>query len=325
MEDNTKNDLKKMQEKPLVKSPLVKNTESNEISKIIKPLDKVVDSGKPIKDNKIVRNTDTVSTDELTDMLSKPIDRKYDTPDVIDKSTLSSVESNRLMVEESRRRKTEKERRDDVNSAYKDELERRKLQSDKIQLMKDEFQLFLKKTYPNIVGNRYIKDSDISSYETSISNRKRQIQESESKLQKNKIERLEREKLRKSIENNFQLNKLTSNETQTFFENDVLLEQRFKIETNPEIENLSYVKQTQKDIRNLEYQMGRRIVSHRDIVESEESDFDTNALTNSNDILVLTQRDVVTREDIEKQQRLLTLREQLKSYDDTEEIYILKN
>lgn len=325
MEDDIKKQLKKEEKKPLVKSPLVKNTESNEISKIIKPLDKIVDSGKPIKDNKLVTDVDTTSLSDLTDILSKPLVKQKDTPNVLDKSTLDDSDVNRLITEEARRRKVETERRVDVQSAYNDELKRRKLQKDRIQLMKDEFQLFLKRTYPNIVGQRYIKDGDEVQFQSSITRRKKQIQETEIQLQKSKVERLEREKLRKSIESNFQLNRLTDGEVQTFFENDVLLEQKFKIETNPEIENLTYVKQTQKDIQKLELQMGRKIISHRDIIESSDSDFDINALTDSNDILILTQRDNVTKEDIEKQERLESLRLELKSDDDDEEIYILKN
>lgn len=325
MDDNEKILKRKLnisEKKPLVKTPNEKTSESTDLSKIIKPLEKIVDNGKPIKDNKIVTDSDKVTTEELSKILSTPITKKY-TPNVISKNTLG-VNEKLLKKEEGIRRMVEVERREDIDKAYMDEIQRRKNFNDKIQLMKDEFNLYCKQNYPNIVGERVIISGDETIFKKSIDDRNYNLNKSNDDIQKNKVDRLEREKIRKSSESQLTLNKLTSDEVQVFFENEILLEQKVKLRNNPEIENLNYVKQTQREINELELSMGRRIVWHRDVVESEESDFDVNALTNSDDILVLTERDKLTPNEIQKQEYLQQLRMRLMG-DDTEEIYILKN
>ena len=311
------------EKKPLVKTPNEKTAESTDVSKIIKPLEQIVENGKPIKNNKIVTDSDKITTQELLEILSTPIPKK-NIPNVPSTDGLSEAQSKKIKQEESKRRRIESERRTDVQQAYMGEIQRRKNFNDKIQLMKDEFNLYCKKNYPNIVGERAIINGDESILKKSIDDRNYNLNKSNDDIQKNKVDRLEREKLRKQSESELELNKLTPSEVQIFFENEILLEQKVKLRNNPEIENLNYVKQTQREINELELSMGRRIVWHRDVVESEESDFDVNALTNSDDILVLTERDKLTPNEIQKQEYLQQLRMRLMG-DDTEEIYILKN
>ena len=311
------------EKKPLVKTPNEKTAESTDVSKIIKPLEQIVENGKPIKNNKIVNDSDKITTEELTQILSTPIPKK-NIPNVPSVDGLSESQSKKIKQEESKRRRIESERRTDVQQAYMDEIQRRKNFNDKIQLMKDEFNLYCKQNYPNIVGDRMIVSGDEMIFKKSIDDRNYNLNKSNDDIQKNKVDRLEREKLRKQSESELELNKLTPSEVQIFFENEILLEQKVKLRNNPEIENLNYVKQTQREINELELSMGRRIVWHRDVVESEESDFDVNALTNSDDILVLTDRDKLTPDEIQKQEYLQQLRMRLID-DDTEEIYILKN
>jgi len=311
------------EKKPLVKTPNEKTAESTDVSKIIKPLEQIVENGKPIKNNKIVNDSDKITTEELTQILSTPIPKK-NIPNVPSVDGLSESQSKKIKQEESKRRRIESERRTDVQQAYMDEIQRRKNFNDKIQLMKDEFNLYCKQNYPNIVGDRMIVSGDEMIFKKSIDDRNYNLNKSNDDIQKNKVDRLEREKLRKQSESELELNKLTPSEVQIFFENEILLEQKVKLRNNPEIENLNYVKQTQREINELELSMGRRIVWHRDVVESEESDFDVNALTNSDDILVLTDRDKLTPDEIQKQEYLQQLRMRLMG-DDAEEIYILKN
>jgi hypothetical protein len=327
MDENNKElkkQLKVSETKPLVSSPTERTSESTDISKIIKPLEKIVDTGKPIKDNKLVTSDDKVTVSELSDILSKPLRSRQTKPNVISKDGLSESDSKRLIQEENKRRTIESNRRDDIEKAYKDELERRNLFKQKIQLMKDKFQLYAKQNYPNIVGERYISNDGIDEFKNSINTRKVSLKNSESELYKNKVDRLERERLRKLSESELQINKVTTDEVQTFFENEIILEQKVKIKTNPEIENLNEVKQLQRDINDIEISMGRDIIYHRDVVESSESDFDINSLTNSEDTLVLTDRNKLTPEEINKRESLEQLRLRLRG-DDTEELYILKN
>jgi len=49
---------------------------------------------------------------------------------------------------------------------------------------------------------------------------------------------------------------------------------------------LNDVQRTIRDIAAMELQLGRPIIPHRDIVESEESDFDSNTYTKPTDILI---------------------------------------
>jgi len=68
--------------------------------------------------------------------------------------------------------------------------------------------------------------------------------------------------------------------------------------------------------------MGRPIVPHRDIVESEESDFDSNSMTNPTDILI---RPMNVEEEFNKRQkenRLEILRNELNSNQRSEEDYV---
>jgi hypothetical protein len=318
-----KNKIKVSESKPLVSSPTDVTSESTEVSKIIKPVELIVDTGKPIKDNKIISDSDKVTSDELSEILSTPAKRIKNVPTVISKDGLSDEDSIRLMQEETYRRSIETERRVDIESAFQDELQRRQNFDKKIQLMKDEFNLYVKNTYPMVVKDKFIKDGDEIIVKESIQRGKESLQISNAELQKNKVDRLEREKLRKLSENELKINRLTPSEIQTFLEDDVMLEQKVKLKSNPEIENLSPAQKTKQDITDLEISMGRNIIPHRDVVESNESDFDINSITNSSDILILTNRDRVTDDEIKKRAELEKLR--LSLLDDSgEDDYILK-
>jgi len=227
------------------------------------------------------------------------------------------------MQEETYRRTIENERRVDIESAFQDELKRRQNFNKKIQLMKDEFNLYVKNTYPMIVKDKFITSGEERTVKESIQRGKELLQIPNAELQKNKVDRLAREKLRKLSENELKINKLTPSEIQTFLEDDVMLEQKVKLKSNPEIENLSPTQKTKQDISDLEISMGRVIIPHRDIIESSESDFDINSITNSSDILILTNRDKITDTEIKKKLELEKLRLSLLD-DSSEKDYILK-
>ena len=70
------------------------------------------------------------------------------------------------------------------------------------------------------------------------------------------------------------------------FEEEIVIEQKQKLALNPEIENLNEVQRTLKEIGEAEIRLGRKIIPHRDIVESEDSDFDVNSYTKPTDILI---------------------------------------
>jgi hypothetical protein len=302
-------------------------TIDNSIEDIIKPITKVADSPKIITNNKEISQIDRTSTDTVARIISNPKQNIVQTPTPIDINTLSTVEQRRLAVEEDRRRKIEDERRADILQAFTEEQSRRSLFDAEISIMKAEFEQYLKDKYPEFdkdnIQNRDVVTNPPSpeqlqqkEQEKLQKQQERQRLKSEQsnkkiELQTQKLQRLEREKERKSQESEFQINKLRRSEIQTFLEEDVLIEQKEKLARNPEIEGLNEVQIKLKEIEQFEKRLGRPIIPHRDIVESEESDLDPKAYTTSNDDLIIIPNDVDVVRDTDKLNKLLELRRDL--------------
>jgi hypothetical protein len=302
-------------------------TIDNSIEDIIKPITKVVDSPKIITNSKEISQIDRTSTDTVARIISNPKQNIVQTPTPIDINTLSTAEQRRLAVEEDRRRKIEDERRADILQAFTEEQSRRSLFDAEISIMKAEFEQYLKDKYPEFdkdnIQNRDVVTNPPSpeqlqqkEQEKLQKQQERQRLKSEQsnkkiELQTQKLQRLEREKERKSQESEFQINKLRRSEIQTFLEEDVLIEQKEKLARNPEIEGLNEVQIKLKEIEQFEKRLGRPIIPHRDIVESEESDLDPKAYTTSNDDLIIIPNDVDVVRDTDKLNKLLELRRDL--------------
>ena len=297
------------------------------IRKIIKPIEKVTNKPTVKTDDKIISKVDRVSTEELVNIVTRPKPSVILKPQIVDSSRLSEQDKRRLAVEEDKRRKLENERRADIDESYKEEQERRMMFDEKIQNMKLEFEQYLKEQYPefdksNIANKEVIvhppspeqlREIEIKKQEaiTELKRKQSAQKTKEAELQKKKIERLEREKDRKSQENEFQINRLREDEIQIFLEDDVILEQKEKMMRNPEIEGLSDVQIKLKEIEQYEMRLGRPIVPHRDIVESDESVLDTKSYTNSDDILIKIPSDLNVVEDLEKLNKLRQYRAEL--------------
>tara|TARA_Y100000817_G_scaffold312360_1_gene306133 strand:- start:664 stop:1431 length:768 start_codon:yes stop_codon:yes gene_type:complete len=235
------------------------------LNKLISTPQKIIDTGKPLKNNKIITDSDRITSNELSTMVDSPQLSINKLP-VVDKNTLSSSDSKTLLNEEQLRRKIDAERREDVKRAKLDEMERRELHKKQIQLMKDEFQLFLKSKFPEFVGQKQIQDNGEEILKQDIELRKREYAKDEIRLKDAIVDRLEREKLRKTQEANLKVNKVTVN--QTFFEDEVKKEYEQKLKFNPEIENLNDIDMTKNQISELEKQLNRKIVPHRDMMDS---------------------------------------------------------
>lgn len=297
------------------------------IRKIIKPIEKVTNKPTVKTDDKIISKVDRVSTEELVNIVTRPKPSVILKPQIVDSARLSEQDKRRLAVEEDKRRKLENERRADIDESYKEEQERRMMFDEKIQNMKLEFEQYLKEQYPefdksNIANKEVIVDPpspeqlreiEIKKQEaiTELKRKQSAQKTKEAELQKKKIERLEREKDRKSQENEFQINRLREDEIQIFLEDDVILEQKEKMMRNPEIEGLSDVQIKLKEIEQYEMRLGRPIVPHRDIVESDESDLDPKSYTNSDDILIKIPSDLNVVDDLEKLNKLRQYRAEL--------------
>ena len=149
------------------------------------------------------------------------------------------------------------------------------------------------------------------------------IKKQKKELQIKKVERLKKEQIRKAEETKFKVNLVRKSEVHTFFEGDILLEQREKKERNPDIAQESEVQIKRKEIAQLEKQLGRKVVPHRDIVESEESDFDLNSETKPDDILIVVPKGNKALEDYNKLNKLINIRKLL-DIDKKEDIDYIK-
>jgi hypothetical protein len=300
---------------------------NDSIEKIIRPIEKVTNKPTVKTDDKIISAIDRVSTEELVNIVTKPKPSVILKPQIVDSARLSEQDKRRLAVEEDKRRKLENERSADIQQSFEEEQERRQLFDEEIEVMKFEFEQYLKEQYSefdksNIANKEVVvdppspeelqaKEEEKQRLREERRRNKQQQKAKKRKLQKQKLQRLEREKDRKSQENEFQINRLREDEIQIFLEDDVILEQKEKMMRNPEIEGLSDVQIKLKEIEQYEMRLGRPIVPHRDIVESDESDLDPKSYTNFDDILIKIPSDLNVVDDLDKLNKLREYRAEL--------------
>ena len=308
------------------------------IEEIIKPIQKVVDTPLILDGNKEISAVDRVPSDILSRVVSKPKPEIIGNPQVIDVTVLSEIEKRRLASEEQKRRMMGDERSADIQQSFEEEQERRQLFDEEIEVMKFEFEQYLKDKYPEFdkdnIENRDVvtnppspeelqaKEEEKQRLREERRRNKQQQKAKKRKLQKQKLQRLEREKERKAQENEFEINKLRRDEINTFLEEDIIIEQKEKLARNPEIEGLNEVQIKLKEIEQFEKRLGRPIIPHRDIVESEESDLDPKAYTNSNDDLIIIPDNIDVVGDLDKLNKLRELRRELESETDDDKDYV---
>jgi len=273
--------------KPLVTSPTKPISESTKINEIIKDPTTIVDTGKPLDDNKIIDDFDKVSESDVIDILKpntiKPLDIPIPVPN---KNELDIRDQRRMFFEEQERRRLDDERWDELQQAFRDETERRKAFQKELELMKLEFDLYLKEKYPDIVGEKFIKDTEVEQTKKSLAVEKKKNSDTKQAIKLNMVGRVENEKIRKQKENRLVINKPQPREISTFLEEEIIIEKQEKEYRNPEIKGLNPIQKQIKEVEEMEIRMGRAIIPHRDFVESEESDFDSNSMTKSTDILI---------------------------------------
>jgi len=279
--------LQQRVEKPLISSPDKPISESTKLNEVIKNPELIVDTGKPLDDNKILDDFDKVSSNDVVEMLKPNTIQSIQPPIPVPNAAMMDITSQRrLYKEETDRRKLDDERWDELQQAFEDEKQRRKEFQRELELMKLEFDLYLKEKYPDIVGEKIIKDGEEASTKKTLNSEKAKNKESQNAIKQKMVQRVANEKIRKQKENRFIINKPEAREISTFLEEEIIIEQQEKSYRNPEIERLNPVQKQIKEMREMELRMGRPIVPHRDIVESEESDFDSESMNKSTDILI---------------------------------------
>tara|TARA_Y100000389_G_scaffold201553_1_gene244521 strand:+ start:3067 stop:4413 length:1347 start_codon:yes stop_codon:yes gene_type:complete len=321
--------------KPL--SPVKPQTTEEEIDDIIKTVEKEVDTAQNISGTDKIDDTDRTSSDDLIDKITdkEQVVTKEVPVDVVKASELEDEKERiRLEKEELKRREIEDERRIERGDALEDEAERRELFDSDILQRKKEFQLLMQEKYPefskiNTTGKKKPSETELKEIESQRIKDRRKIQQDKevirkekAKLQKRKIERLKNERVRKAEETKFKVNRLRKSEVQTFFEGDVLLEQKEKQERNPDVRGETDVQTKRREVAKFEKQLGRKIVPHRDIVESEESDFDRKAQTEPDDILIIVPKDNKPLKDYNKLNKLVNIRRGLAKRAPAEEDFI---
>ena len=295
------NNLIERRLKSVLESPVLNIVEeTTKISDIIKNPEKAVEIGKPLKDNIKIDDSDKAKPFDLIDLVKPDDDGMHKMPDgtmmldsemeediiVIDKNTLNEENQRRLLEEERMRRTIEDERWSDLKQSFLDDRKRREHFIKEIALMKREFELYLKEKYPDIVGDKAIKTSEIVKTKDEILKARDSIKISLDKHKYIMIERLEKEKLRKVQEGKLKINRKEDSLVSTFLEEEIVIEQQEKLDRNPEIQKLNPIQKQIKEMKDMERELGRPIIPHRDIVESNESDFDTDTETDSTDILI---------------------------------------
>jgi len=282
-------------------------SDSDSIIKIIQPIQTEVGNGGIGNVTKIIKNIDQISNkDFINNYLTTPIKNAKDVVELL--NSLSEGQLKQIKVQENRIRDIENKRKVDFNNSKSDEEERRSLFKREIEVKKLEKNLFMKRNYKSIVGDRFIKDGDESNVQSQIVVEIDRIIDKKQSLLKKKVDRLQREKLRKELESSINSNPIIKRIPSMFFENDVLTDRRQKLQINPEIYEISQITQLINDVEQFQIQNNKRIISHRDVFENQESDFDTNPISSPSDILITKRNSDDVRVELEKYKKLIELK-----------------
>ena len=243
---------------------------------------------------------------------------------VISDTTSINVKDRLEFLDNDRtRRGTENERRIDIDALIVAEPQTKADFDAHVILRQSEFDLLMGEKYPWFVR------------ELNMTPAEREQKRKEFKLEKERLELVwaarraknqknyNKELARKAAEAQLKWQKLRDEEQQEVFE-DTVNDDNIEIqEANSDSNNMTDIEKARNAIANLESDLGRPIVPHRDIIESADSDFDIDSQLDPGDILI---RDTVETDSglmEERQFELLELKESMES-DEVEGLYITK-
>ena len=289
--------------RPLIKNPKRKLSEPTKINKILKEPELLVKTGKPLKDNILITKDDKKTEKDLInlvkplpikegpakdiiDSIINPKEKEIISDPILDVAEYNEEDKRRIYIEEIERRQIEDERFQKIEEAFKDEIARREMFREELKQMKIDFEIYLKEKYPDIVGEKNIKDGDVEKAKAEAKRKAEEIRFKKQKLKEAMIKRVEEEKIRKQKEIKLVTSTKTEVNVSTFLEEEIIIEQQEKKQRNPELDGLNKVQRTIKEMKEMEIRLGRPVVPHRDIVESDESDFDSQSATKETDILI---------------------------------------
>jgi len=323
------NRLQSRMSKPLIKNPKRPLEESTKISNIIKePKNLSPDKSDKATTKELIDLVKPLPTNDgdvqsIVSSILNPKTTEIKVDEILDTNQFSEEDKRRIFSEEKERRLIEDERFRKIQEAFNDEIERRETFKKELEQMKIEFDLYLKEKYPEIVGEKNIKDGDIEKKKQELRNITDFVKSKKETLKLNMIKRVEEEKIRKQKEVRLVTNTKTEANVSTFLEEEIIIEQQEKKDRNPEIDGLNDVQKIIKEANDMEVRLGRPIVPHRDIVESNESDFDSDTATKSTDILIKPSQKSPFENYEEKRDVLEVLRQSL-SNNTNEDDFIVK-
>lgn len=221
------------------------------------------------------------------------------------------------------RRSTENERRIDIDALIAAEPQTKADFDAHVILRQSEFDLLMGEKYPWFVR------------ELNMTPAEREQKRKEFKLEKERLELVwaarraknqknyNKELARKAAEAQLKWQKLRDEEQQEVFE-DTVNDDNIEIqEANSDSNNMTDIEKARNAIANLERDLGRPIVPHRDIIESTDSDFDIDSQLDPGDILIRDDIEMDTGLTEDRQLELLELKESMDS-DEVEGLYITK-
>ena len=235
----------------------------------------------------------------------------------------SAKERERFLENEMDRRDIERRRRIAIDALIGDEPQTKLDFDEYIATLQSEFDLLMQSKYPWFTRKATTTAKEKEELKKLIpANLERLKNSREAQRAKNR-KALDEEVIRKSAETNLTYNTLRDDEQQDIFEDTVNDGITASDEENSDSNSMTDIEKTKQSINDLERKLGRTIVPHRDIIESADSDFDSDSQLKPGDILI---RDTVETDSgltEERQFELLELKESMES-DEVDELYITK-
>ena len=235
----------------------------------------------------------------------------------------SAKERERFLENEMDRRDIERRRRIAIDALIGDEPQTKLDFDEYIATLQSEFDLLMQSEYPwftrNVITTPKEKEDLKIANQANLERLKNSREARRAKYRK----ALDYEVIRKSAETNLTYNTLRDDEQQDIFEDTVNDGITASDEENSDSNSMTDIEKTKQSINDLERKLGRTIVPHRDIIESADSDFDSDSQLKPGDILI---RDTVETDSgltEERQFELLELKESMDS-DEVEGLYITK-
>jgi len=235
----------------------------------------------------------------------------------------SAKERERFLENEMDRRDIERRRRIAIDALIGDEPQTKLDFDEYIATLQSEFDLLMQSEYPwftrNVITTPKEKEDLKIANQANLERLKNSREARRAKYRK----ALDYEVIRKSAETNLTYNTLRDDEQQDIFEDTVNDGITASDEENSDSNSMTDIEKTKQSINDLERKLGRAIVPHRDIIESADSDFDSDSQLKPGDILI---RDTVETDSgltEERQFELLELKESMES-DEVDGLYITK-